>query len=151
MTINWSTLAIGAIVIGGVAVSISKVSLNPSMGAASMMLSTNTQVIVRVPDSLSTAAQRGRIVFNANCAQCHGKTAGGTDKGPPFIHQIYNPGHHADQAFFLAAQNGVRAHHWSFGDMPPQPQVGTKDIADIVTFVRELQTANGIHYQPHNM
>jgi len=100
-------------------------------------------VDVQVPE-LSTAALRGKEAFNANCAQCHGKNGSGTGKGPPLIHQIYNPGHHGDQAFLRAAKQGVRRHHWPYGDMPKQPQVTNTELAAIVKYVRELQVANGI-------
>lgn len=105
---------------------------------------------VRVPD-LSATAQKGKVAFNAVCAQCHGANGAGSDKGPPLVHPIYNPGHHGDMAFFLAAKNGVRRHHWKFGDMPPQPQVKEEQIAEIVAYIRELQRANGIVYEPHRM
>jgi mono/diheme cytochrome c family protein len=94
---------------------------------------------------------RGKIAFNANCAPCHGTNAAGGDKGPPLVHVIYNPGHHADGSFFLAAKRGVRRHHWRFGDMPPQPQVTDGELAAIVRYVRELQAANGIGNEPHRM
>jgi hypothetical protein len=57
---------------------------------------------------------------------------------------IYRPGHHADVAFQLAARRGVRAHHWRFGDMPPQPTVPADALPAITRYVRELQQANGI-------
>jgi mono/diheme cytochrome c family protein len=107
-------------------------------------------VSVKVP-SLSPTAVAGKSAFDATCAQCHGSHAAGTDKGPPLVHDIYNPGHHADHAFVLAAQRGVRQHHWPFGDMPPQAHVSEKDIGNIIRYVRELQAANGIRYRPHNM
>lgn len=107
-------------------------------------------VDVKVPE-LSPLAGRGKSAFDANCAACHGVNAAGSDKGPPLVHVIYNPGHHADGAFFLAAKRGVRSHHWRFGDMPPQPQVTDDQLAAIVRYVRELQAANGIGYQPHRM
>lgn len=107
-------------------------------------------VSVNVPD-LSPAAVRGKAAFDANCAICHGVNASGTDKGPPLVHNIYNPGHHADGAFFIAAKRGVRSHHWPYGDMPPQPQVSEGQIKDIIVYVRELQRANGITSQPHRM
>ena len=108
------------------------------------------QVNVRVP-VLSDVAARGKIAFDANCAACHGTNASGTDQGPPLVHDIYNPGHHADGAFFLAAKLGVRQHHWPFGNMPPQPQVTEQQVAAIVRYVRELQVANGITHRPHRM
>lgn len=107
-------------------------------------------VDVKVPE-LSPLAQRGKAAFDVNCAACHGANAAGTDKGPPLVHNIYHPGHHADGAFFVAAKLGARSHHWPYGDMPPQPQVTDDELAAIVRYVRELQAANGIGEQPHRM
>jgi len=104
-----------------------------------------------VVPKLSALAARGKSAFDANCASCHGANAAGTDNGPPFVHDIYNPGHHSDRAFYLAARQGVRRHHWPFGDMPPQPQVTDEELTAIVRYVRELQEANGIFYHPHTM
>lgn len=103
-----------------------------------------------VMPALSAEAQEGERYFNAVCAACHGQNGLGTTQGPPLVHDIYNPGHHADMAFLMAAQNGVRAHHWRFGNMPPQ-QVTRGEVARIVTYIRELQQANGITYSPHSM
>lgn len=98
---------------------------------------------VTVPD-LSEKAQAGETVFNANCALCHGPNAAGTGLGPPLVHKIYEPNHHQDFSFRSAVQNGVQAHHWQFGNMPPAPQVAEDDIERIICYVRELQRANGI-------
>lgn len=107
-------------------------------------------VEVVVPE-LTGVAARGRLAFEEHCASCHGANAGGTQQGPPLVHPIYHPGHHADGAFFLAAKSGVRQHHWNFGNMPPQPQVADDQIAAIIRYVRELQAANGIIERPHRM
>ncbi len=130
-----------AVILGGIAILVTRwtVSTGPSL------------VDVNVPRQLSGLAQQGKVLFETNCAECHGKVGGGTDHGPPFIHDIYNPGHHADLSFVLAARNGVRAHHWPFGNMPPQPQVTEAEVGAIVQYVRELQQANGIGYRPHTM
>jgi mono/diheme cytochrome c family protein len=88
--------------------------------------------------------QAGETAFNANCAACHGKHAVGTDHGPPFVHRIYEPNHHADYAFQLAAANGVRAHHWLFGNMPKVDAVTPGDVDQIVKYVRWLQRQAGI-------
>ncbi len=102
-------------------------------------------VKVVVPE-LSQTAKQGAELFELNCARCHGKNAAGRDGiAPPLIHKIYEPGHHADISFQRAAQNGVRAHHWRFGDMPPVPGVSQGDVAKIVGFIREVQRANGIN------
>ncbi len=51
--------------------------------------------------TLSGAAARGRDVFNARCASCHGRDAKGGRGGPPLIHRIYEPSHHGDMAIRL--------------------------------------------------
>lgn len=107
-------------------------------------------VDVAIPQ-LSAMAEKGKEAFDANCAACHGKNASGTDQGPPLVHDIYNPGHHGDVAFLIAAKRGVQSHHWPYGNMPAQPQVSQQEIAAIVKYVRELQLANGIAYKPHRM
>lgn len=108
-------------------------------------------LVVQAPETLSPAAQAGEALFDDNCAACHGERGAGSDSGPPLIHDIYNPGHHADMSFVLAAAQGVRAHHWRFGDMPPQPQVSRAEVEKIVAYVREVQQANGIVTRPHRM
>ena len=63
---------------------------------------------------------------------------------PPLVHNIYEPGHHGDEAFQRAVAVGVRRHHWPFGDMPPVEGLSRADVALIVAYIRELQSANGI-------
>ena len=82
--------------------------------------------------------------FDRHCAGCHGLDAGGGPKGPPLVHVIYRSAHHSDVAFTLAVRRGVAAHHWRFGDMPPQPAVTPAELDDIVRYVRALQQARGI-------
>ncbi len=103
-----------------------------------------THVAVSVPP-LSGDARVGERMFNENCATCHGANAAGSDQGPPLVHKIYEPGHHADGSFYNAVRNGVRAHHWNFGDMPPQPGVSADAVSRIIAYVRTLQRANGIN------
>jgi cytochrome c len=105
---------------------------------------------IKMPE-LSAMAQKGQKAFQANCAQCHGTNGTGTNQGPPLIHDIYNPGHHNDMAIYRAAKMGTRAHHWQFGDMPPQPQVSDEEIGTIIQFIREVQKENGIVYKEHRM
>lgn len=100
-------------------------------------------VNVEVP-ALTAVAHEGAGLFEENCSECHGTNAAGTAQGPPLVHVIYRAGHHADQAFFLAVVRGVAAHHWRFGNMPPQPGIDEEEIQKIVQYVRELQVANGI-------
>lgn len=86
----------------------------------------------------------GEELYAANCAECHGVEATGTDQGPPFLHEVYVPSHHADGAFLAAVRTGVRPHHWDFGPMPPKPGLTDQDVADIVAYVRSLQRDAGI-------
>ncbi|MBZ0217891.1 MAG: cytochrome c [Fimbriimonadaceae bacterium] len=105
--------------------------------------SDGAQASVVVP-TLSQTALMGKTLFDANCARCHGNNAAGGNSGPPLVHKIYEPNHHADMAFVLAAKRGVRAHHWPFGNMPALPDLAESDLTRIVVYVRELQKANGI-------
>jgi mono/diheme cytochrome c family protein len=88
--------------------------------------------------------QPGEAKFNAHCAACHGIRASGTNQGPPLVHKIYEPNHHADPAFQRAAANGVRAHHWEFGNMPKIDGVTPEDVDQITRYVRWLQKQAGI-------
>ena len=101
-------------------------------------------ISIIVPD-LKHEDQKGKALFDANCSMCHGNNGvGNSDAGPPLIHKIYEPGHHADFAFFRAVELGVRAHHWQFGDMPPVANLKQEDVASIINYVRVVQRANGI-------
>lgn len=97
-----------------------------------------------VPE-LSQIAQSGEIAFKVYCAVCHGVNASGTDQGPSLIHKFYEPSHHGDLAIQLAVQNGVRAHHWRFGDMPPVEEITETQIQWVTKYIREIQAANGIN------
>ena len=102
-------------------------------------------VDVVVPPELSADALMGQRDFEAKCASCHGPNAAGQNGvAPPLVHKTYEPNHHSDMAFVLAAKNGVRSHHWRFGDMPPIDGVTNADVLMIARYIRELQKENGI-------
>lgn len=87
----------------------------------------------------------GKVLYEKNCAACHGIDLAGTaDKGPPLVHRVYEPSHHSDAAFQLAVKNGVRAHHWKFGDMAPVPGLTPDDVAHTTAYVRMAQRKVGI-------
>ena len=87
----------------------------------------------------------GERFFAERCVSCHGEAALGTDVGPPLVHIYYEPNHHGDAAFVFAAERGVRAHHWNFGDMPPVPGVSRIEVMEIVAYVRWLQREAGVY------
>jgi mono/diheme cytochrome c family protein len=87
----------------------------------------------------------GEAKFKAHCAGCHGERAAGTAQGPPLVHKIYEPNHHPDITFQRAAANGVRAHHWNFGNMPKIDGVTPEDVDQIIRYVRWLQRQAGIN------
>lgn len=87
----------------------------------------------------------GMNQFKKSCVQCHGEWARGTEQGPPLIHNYYKPSHHGDEAFYRAALNGVKAHHWRFGDMPPVEGIKKRDVKKIISFIRWLQQANNLY------
>lgn len=101
---------------------------------------------VKVPAEMSSLAQVGKLAFDAKCSACHGQNAAGKQgMAPPLVHKIYEPSHHGDMAFQLAVQNGVRAHHWTFGNMPPVEGLTNGDVLGIIAYVRSLQRENGIN------
>lgn len=134
---QWMLAVVAIVVIGAIVWRLYPQKAGPGTGAPI--------VDVTVPE-LDTLALAGKAAFDANCASCHGANAAGQDGvAPPLIHIIYEPNHHGDRAFYLAAQQGVRAHHWPFGDMPPVEGVSEAEIGRIVAYVRTLQRANGIN------
>ncbi len=96
------------------------------------------------PSGFQVDADQGKKLYQQNCQQCHGPAAKGSERGPALLDNTYRPAHHANLAFHLAVKNGVRAHHWQFGDMPPQPQVSPEQTAHIVQYIRQLQLDAGI-------
>lgn len=78
------------------------------------------------------------------CSSCHGEWGDGTDQGPPLLHVFYKRSHHSNASFHRAIMNGVKAHHWNFGDMPPVAGATEGDVKSIVRFVRWLQNEKGI-------
>ncbi len=145
---------IGAVVIGGLAIAGWQWMSAPAAPQGHSMTPPDTSAIkegaaiaeVALPAELSANAQLGKGIFDAACAKCHGANAAGQNGvAPPLVHKIYESGHHSDMAFMMAAQNGVRAHHWDFGNMPKIDGVTQGDVKMIVAYVRELQRANGIN------
>lgn len=97
------------------------------------------------PPGFRGDADQGAGVYDRFCAACHGAGGLGSDKGPPLIHKIYESNHHGDISFFYAARNGVAAHHWQFGNMPPIAGITPQEVAHIVAYVRREQRAAGIN------
>lgn len=87
----------------------------------------------------------GEEAYLRDCARCHGEDGLGTLSGPPLLHRIYQPTHHSDAAFLLSVRVGVRAHHWTYGDMDPMPAVSAEMVGEITTYVRWLQREVGIY------
>lgn len=97
------------------------------------------------PRPVPADLRQGQALYATHCAECHGADARGTDKGPTFLSKTYTPYLHADIAFQLAVERGVRAHHWRFGDMPKSQGVSREDVRAIVEYVRWLQREAGIY------
>ena len=94
--------------------------------------------------TLPAELEAGEAKFNTFCSRCHGAQGQGTNNGPPLVHKIYEPNHHADMAFQRAAAQGVRAHHWKFGNMPKIDGVVPDDVTQIIGYIRWLQRQAGI-------
>ncbi|HTN99366.1 MAG TPA: cytochrome c [Microthrixaceae bacterium] len=101
-------------------------------------------------DSGSTAEPTldGATLYAQNCASCHGADLRGTDKGPSHLSQVYEPGHHPDDSFRAAIEQGVTAHHWGFGDMEPVAGLDSAEADAIIAYIRERQRAEGFEPYP---
>ena len=150
---NKTVLAILAFFVLGGAVVYWNIAQQPQQVGHSMVppdtsdLESGAPIVeVSLPAELSDQAQMGKRAYEAKCAECHGKNAAGQNGvAPPLVHKIYEPNHHSDMAFVMAAKNGVRAHHWNFGNMPPVEGLTDGDVKLIAHYVRELQRENGIN------
>ncbi len=108
-------------------------------------IASNALVTIKVPPIEGNAAI-GQRIFETACSACHGPNAVGVEgAGPPLIHKIYEPSHHADEAFQRAVAMGVRSHHWRFGNMPPVAGLTRGDVVMVINYIREIQRANGIN------
>lgn len=111
------------------------------VGLASCGMGPRHKAAPMQPSDLEQGAGR----YDALCAGCHGIGAVGTQQGPPLVHDLYVPGHHRDSAFRRAISQGVEAHHWPFGNMPPVPDVTPEDAAEIIKYIRALQNSAGLY------
>ena len=85
----------------------------------------------------------GVVAFAGECAGCHGRLAEGTERGPNLIHPDYGPSVRNDAQLRRAVREGMPARR-GYGAMPPSPGVSERRLGRMVTFLRELQRANGI-------
>jgi mono/diheme cytochrome c family protein len=99
-------------------------------------------------DTKAGAGSRGATLYQQSCASCHGRDLRGTDQGPSHLSQVYEPGHHPDEAFRAAIAQGSRAHHWNFGDMEPVPGLDDDEVDAIIAYVRAQQEAQGFDPYP---
>jgi mono/diheme cytochrome c family protein len=93
-----------------------------------------------VPPEFAT----GETLFELHCSICHGPSGVGTSQGPSLLWRVYAPSHHSDASFYLAVTQGVRAHHWLFGNMPALPHVTEDEVTQIIPYVRWLQQQAGV-------
>ena len=144
MSVRHSLVMLAVAVIAGLALWYSLHRSKSDHMAATMEDASPMVTNLNIP-ALSNVEKLGKQHFDENCAACHGENAAGREgAGPPLVHKIYEPSHHADISFQLAVKNGVRSHHWRFGNMPPVPTVSEADVETIISYVRSLQRANGI-------
>ena len=90
---------------------------------------------VKIPFHLG----KGQLLYEKYCSSCHSIDLTGSDKGPPLLHPFYKPSHHGDKAFYRAALQGARQHHWEFGDMPPVEGMTAGKMDKIVPYLRYYQ------------
>jgi mono/diheme cytochrome c family protein len=95
----------------------------------------------------AAAPGRGGELYAANCASCHGSDLRGTGRGPSQLSIVYEPNHHGDDSYRSAIAQGVRAHHWNFGDMPAIGGLEDDEVDAIIAFIRSEQEREG--FEPY--
>ncbi len=95
---------------------------------------------------LSPLAWEGGALYRKQCGSCHGKTTGGTMRGPPLV--LYDAEHFDDESFSSAIRDGVKRKHWNFGDMPPVTGLTEEQVRKIIAYVRETQIADERRQSP---
>ncbi len=95
------------------------------------------------PPPSSLSVEQGLVAFAGECARCHGQLARGTERGPNLIHRYYGPSARSDAQFRRAVREGMPA-RGGYGAMPAAPDVSKRRLERMITFLRELQRANGI-------
>jgi mono/diheme cytochrome c family protein len=96
----------------------------------------------------SATGGEGAALYEQHCGSCHGVDLKGTDRGPSQLSIVYEPAHHPDEAYRAAIANGVRAHHWSFGDMAPVKGLSDDQVTAIIDYVRSQQRKHGFEPYP---
>lgn len=101
-------------------------------------------------DSSGAAADpvRGKKVYSAKCALCHGADLRGTSRGPSQLSKVYEPSHHPDASYRSAIANGVAAHHWRFGSMPAVAGLSDSDVESVIAYIRAEQAKQGFEPYP---
>ncbi|MGD8420937.1 MAG: c-type cytochrome [Gammaproteobacteria bacterium] len=96
---------------------------------------------VEIPFSLG----KGQLLYEKYCSSCHGMRLDGSKQGPPLIHPYYKPSHHGDESFYRAALEGVRQHHWNFGDMPAIQGMTPGKMDSLLPYLRYYQQQKGLY------
>lgn len=91
---------------------------------------------------------KGVQLYRQSCGSCHGDDLRGTDRGPSQLSQVYAPDHHPDASYRTAIENGVVAHHWNFGNMPPVKGLSSSEIDEIIAYIRHQQQEQGFETYP---
>ena len=92
----------------------------------------------------SLSAQSGSVAFAEECAGCHGRLARGTDRAPNLIHSDYGRRTRSDAQFRRAVREGIPARQGRYGEMPAAKDISDRRLDRMITFLREIQRANGI-------
>lgn len=139
---NYTWIAIGSLVVFMVVAVVVFGGSEPDSDGEGV--DAGTGIAVQDPELVAA----GEELYQASCAACHGADLRGTETGPSQLSIVYEPNHHGDGAWYLAARTGVKQHHWPFGDMAPVPGLSDDDLEAIVAYVRENQRIFGFEPYP---
>jgi mono/diheme cytochrome c family protein len=94
--------------------------------------------------SVAGDVDSGAVLYDRNCAGCHGADGTGAADGPGLLYEQYALPGFDDQALVSAIVQGAPEEAWEYGAMPRIRGLSDQDLADLVAFVRALQGEAGL-------
>ena len=89
--------------------------------------------------AMSEPAMAGMIEFGGSCAECHGRFAQGTDKGPGLLHRSYAKNFRNSERFHSAVGSRIAAHQDIIGMASGSGAVDFNSLELMGKFLREAR------------
>ena len=95
------------------------------------------------PEPVSSAegvAAAGETGYAQYCAECHGDRLEGADDGPSLLEDEYLLPGYTDEQLWRSIRSGRSDPEGDYEPMPGFPNIGRQTTADIMAYVRSVQS-----------